>query len=159
MKFVTEKTNTFFQNVNEEVLHSITQQQAEYYIPSGSTSFHPLYGEETSDTLFILGDTFYTLVMTQDGFITNWADIGYDAEGSIKIFILKKDVDDSSEITEIIPGSMWRFSDKLTYRTTLVYDSSEYSYIFTNQLANWYKFYIICDCKLADWDEVKIQGD
>ena len=158
MKFVTEKTNTFFKSINKEVLHSVTQQQAEYYIPSGSTSYHPLYGEETSDTLFILGDTFYTLVMTQDGFVTNWVDIGYDAEASVKVFILREDLEDS-DLTEFIPGSVWRFTDKLTYRTTLVYDSSEYSYVFANQLANWYKFYIICECKLVEYDKVHIVGD
>lgn len=158
MKFSSQKTNQFFQKINKEVLNSVIQQKVEYYIPSGSTSFHPLYGEETSDTLFILGDTFYGLVMTEAGFSTTWSDIGYDAEGEIKVFILKNEIEES-DVDEIIPGSMFRFSEKLTYRITKVYDASNFSYEFGTGLTNWYKFYIICECQLADFDEVHIQGD
>lgn len=149
MLFSGPKTKQFFSNINDEVIDEVVGQRAQYLIPSSSTSSHPLYEEETSDTQYIKVAIMNIFILTQTEFFRDWTNIGADAESELQLFVHDNQLG-SNNLTEIEQGSVFGVGGNKYYRVKNTYDSSDYTYDFgENGLTSPYDFYTICDCQLC----------
>lgn len=155
MKFSTQKTKKFFSGINKEVLNSLIQQKATYIKPTTNTSYDPLYGEKTSETTYTEVATLNVVIATMDNLMSNWEEIGRRVTHRLR-FLIHEDELENNSITEIEPDAIFQIKNDFYYKILKVFDSSEMSYLFDNDLANPYKFYTIIEAELLD-EEIAVE--